>query len=389
MMTHSNNLRVLHTNPYWLRFNENWIFNQIDNLPDVVTNHVFCQRTTNLDLFPAEHIYSLSKTAYGFHKFLRKAQLKSWQVALHRKRLLKVALENNMEIVHSHFGHFGWNDMLLSPAKKHKHVVTFYGADVTMLPQTHPVWRQRYKELFREVDRVLCEGSFMADRVKDLGCDPEKVTVHHLGVNVDAIEFRPRQWNKKDKLNILMASSFREKKGIPYAIKALGMLAKDVELQITIIGDASASPGSQKEKENISAAVEEAGLTDKVNFLGNRPYATLMKEAYKNHLFVSTSVTAADGDSEGGAPVSLIDMAATGMPIVSSFHCDIPEVILHGETGRLATERNINDIYDQLCWYVDHTEEWRSVANKARRRMETEYNANIQGERLYRIYNKL
>jgi colanic acid/amylovoran biosynthesis glycosyltransferase len=180
---------------------------------------------------------------------LRKAQLKSWQVSLHRKRLVNIALKNRMDIVHSHFGHFGWNDMINSPTKKHKHVVTFYGADVTMLPQTDPAWRQRYKELFREADRVLCEGSFMAGRVTELGCDPSKVTVHHLGVNVDQIEFRPRQWDEKDKLNILIASSFREKKGIPYAIKALGMLAKDIDLQITIIGEASATPGSQKEKE--------------------------------------------------------------------------------------------------------------------------------------------
>jgi len=361
----------------------------VDNLPDAVTNHVFCQRTTNLDLFPVEHIYSLSKTAYGFQKFLRKAQLKSWQVAWHRKRLSKVIRENRYDIVHSHFGHFGWNDMLLSPAKKHKHVVTFYGADVTMLPQTHPVWKQRYKELFSEVDRVLCEGSFMADRVKDLGCDPAKVTVHHLGVNVDAIEFRPRQWNGKDRLNILMASSFREKKGIPYAIKALGMLAKDLDLQITIIGEASASPGSQREKEKILATVRKAGLTDKVNLLGNQPYAVLMKEAYKNHLFVSTSVTASDGDTEGGAPVSLIDMAATGMPIVSSFHCDIPEVILHGETGRLAKEKDIDDIYRQLKWYVDNQDSWQALLQKGRKRMEEEYNAGIQGQRLFEMYNKL
>ena len=388
-MTPQNTLRVLHTNPYWLRFNENWIYQQIVHLPESVTNHVFCQRTTNMDLFPVEHIYPLSKTTYQFHKFLRKAQLKSWQVSLHRKRLVNIALKNRMDIVHSHFGHFGWNDMINSPTKKHKHVVTFYGADVTMLPQTDPAWRQRYKELFREADRVLCEGSFMAGRVTELGCDPSKVTVHHLGVNVDQIEFRPRQWDEKDKLNILIASSFREKKGIPYAIKALGMLAKDIDLQITIIGEASAAPDSQKEKEKILDAVKETGLTGNVQFSGNLPYHLLMEEAYKNHLFVSTSVTASNGDSEGGAPVSLIDMAATGMPIVSSFHCDIPEVIIHGETGRLAEERNISDIYEQLRWYVDHTGAWHDIAAKARQRMETEYNANIQGERLYRIYNNL
>ena len=388
-MIAQSNIKVLHTNPYWLRFNENWIYKQVNNLPDSVINHVLCERTTNLDLFPVKHIYPLSKAGYEFYKLLRKAQLKSCQINLHRKRLAKVISKQQIEIVHSHFGHFGWNDMISTPAKTHKHVVTFYGADVTRLPQVKPVWKERYKELFQEVDLVLCEGSFMAKQVMKLGCDPSKVRVHHLGVNVDNIEFRPRKWNKNEKLHILMASSFREKKGIPFAIKALGSLAKDVDLQVTIIGEASVSPDSQREKENIFQAIKEAQLSDKITFPGNQPYSAFIKESYKNHLFVSSSITASDGDTEGGAPVSLIDMAATGMPIVSSFHCDIPEIILHEETGRLAAEKNVNDIYSQLKWYVNNPDSWPGLLKKARNRMETEYNAKTQGQRLYEIYNKL
>jgi len=385
-MEYQNKIQVLHTNPYWLRFNENWIYNQVNNLPESVINHVFCQRTTNLNLFPVKKIHSLPKVEYEFHKLLRKAQLKSFQINLQRKRLLKVTLKQQIDIIHSHFGHFGWNDMLKTPDSKHRHIVTFYGADVTQLPQVKPFWNKRYKELFEEVDMVLCEGSFMAKRIKNLGCNPSKVRVHHLGVNVDNIKFLPRKWDKKDKLKILMASSFREKKGIPYAIKAMGLLSKDIDIQITIIGDASASLDSQNEKENILDSIKEAQLTDKITFLGIQPYNVLLNEAYKHHLFITTSVTAKDGDSEGGAPVSLIDMAATGMPIVSSFHCDIPEVIIHGETGRLAIEKNVNDIYDQLMWYIDNPDGWLGLLNKARKRMESEYNAKIQGQRLYEIY---
>ncbi len=70
--------------------------------------------------------------------------------------------------------------------------------------------------------------------------------------------------------------------------------------------------------------------------MGYQPHSTLFAEAYRHHIFLSPSVTASTGDTEGGAPVSLIEMAATGMLIVSTTHCDIPEVIKHGVTGLLA-----------------------------------------------------
>lgn len=291
-------IQVLHTNPYWLRFNENWIYKQLKNLPESVTNHVFCERTTNLDLFSVNHLYALSSAAYKFHRLLRKAQLKSLQLQLHRKRLSNVISNQQIDILHSHFGHFGWNDMVKISGSRYKHVVTFYGADVTRVPKMNPVWKDRYKALFSEVDMVLCEGSYMAQQVVKLGCNPLKVKVHHLGVNVENIEFRPRQWQEGEQLHILMASSFREKKGIPFAIKALGKLAKDVELKITIIGDASRALDSQQEKKKIVDTIQETSLADKVQFLGNQPYDVLISESYKNHVFVSTSITASDGDTE-------------------------------------------------------------------------------------------
>ena len=57
----------------------------------------------------------------------------------------------------------------------------------------------------------------MARRLIDLGYPEDKVKVHHLGVDVEHIEFRPRQWDIGEPLKVLIAASFWEKKGILYA----------------------------------------------------------------------------------------------------------------------------------------------------------------------------
>jgi len=91
----------------------------------------------------------------------------------------------------------------------------------------------------------------------------------------------------------------------------------------------------------------------------------LLDEAYRNHLFVSPSVTAEDGDTEGGAPVTVIELAASGMPVVSSLHCDIPEVLQDGVTGLLAQEKDVAGIESKLNWLLDNPEIWETMVSVA------------------------
>ncbi len=50
-----------------------------------------------------------------------------------------------------------------------------------------------------------------------------------------------------------------------------------------------------------------------------------------------------DGDSEGGAPVITYRNDATGIPVISPNHCDIPMIMLiYGMNNWLVGERNIN-----------------------------------------------
>src|SRR4051812_21366847 len=124
-------------------------------------------------------------------------------------------------VLHSHFGSGGWADLAHARRMGARHVVTFYGFDVNYLPVSQPVWYARYRELFAAVDLVLCEGPHFARSIEALGCPAAKIKVQHLGVPIEDIRFVPRQWQPGTPLRILIAGSFTEKKGIPYALEAL------------------------------------------------------------------------------------------------------------------------------------------------------------------------
>ena len=167
----------------------------------------------------------------------------------------------------------------------------------------------------------------------------------------------------------------------------MGKLNNEIDLTITIIGDAS--PGStrgQMEKEKILATVNKYNLESKVRLLGYQPHKIMMQEAYNNHVFLSPSVTASDGDTEGGAPVSIIELAASGMPVVSTNHCDIPEIIDDGRTGLLTNERDVDGLVGKLKWLINNPGKWRQITDDARHHIDKEFNAQIQGQRLLKIY---
>jgi colanic acid/amylovoran biosynthesis glycosyltransferase len=229
----------------------------------------------------------------------------------------------------------------------------------------------------------------MADCIKALGCPEEKVLVQHLGIAIDDIPFAPLAWRPGDCLKVLIAASFREKKGIPMALEALARLRSRIPLEITVIGDAGSDPRAQDEKRKILATIERCNLTSQTNLLGYQPHDRLLKVARHHHLFLSPSLTASDGDTEGGAPVSLIDMAAAGMMVVGSTHCDIPEVVVDGKTGLLAPEGDLDGLVDRLGWAIGHPDQWSAMRRAGRRHVEASFDARIQAERLAEIYRKL
>ena len=380
-------ISVIHSYPTWLPQTQTWMFNQIRYLPNDIECHVVCERTENLDQFNLPNIHCLNsapKWRYYLDKSLRKFHFRR-----HLGFLQSIGKKIGANIIHSHFGYNGWIDLGAIRRSGAKHIVTFYGVDVNKYPARNFRWKKRYGLLFQNVDLILCEGLHMAASVQDLGCPIHKIKVHHLGVSVHDINYQNRVWRPGECLKVLIAASFKEKKGIPYALEALAKLQRDVPLEVTIIGDAASAPESRNEKQKILEAINTFGLKQKTRMLGFKPHRFFLNEAYKHHIFISPSLKAQDGDTEGGAPVSLIEMAATGMPIVSTTHCDIPTVIKNGMTGWLAPERDVEVLVTHLKWWVENPDKWKPMLDAGRRHIETNYSARLQGKKLRNIYKNV
>jgi colanic acid/amylovoran biosynthesis glycosyltransferase len=378
-------ISVLHSLYQWLPVTQGWLYTQICQLPYFINNAVVTEDIINPDLFPIANLISLSATSrqrWIGEKLLRKVGLcRSLPIVFDQAR------SHHAQILHSHFGHHGWANLDVAKKLDLKHVVTFYGFDVNQLPQQDLRWKVRYQILFEQIEYVLCEGPHMAQCLIKLGCPSHKAKVHHLGITLEKFPFQPRKWHPGEPLKVLIAASFREKKGIPDAIAALGQFQPHTPLEITIIGDAGSDNASQIEKRRILETVQHYGLTP--TFMGYQPHSVFLAQAYRHHLFISPSVTASDGDTEGGAPVSIIEAAATGMPVVATQHCDISEVLNCYPADLLAPERNIGELVRILNRWVGYPQEWEDILLAQRTYIEAEFDAKVQGARLAEVYTQV
>ena len=379
---------VAHSAPEWLPLTQTWLHEQVRRLPpELVESLVVCERLVDAGRFPVPRLFALSERVLPVR--LWDLGLRALRLRRHLGLLVREGRRAGVRIVHSHFGNIGWADVRAARALGASHVVTFYGLDVRMLPQRDPRWLGRYREMFAAVSAVLCEGSHMARAIEALGCPRAKIRVHHLGVPVDDIAYAPRVLRPGEPLRVLIAASFREKKGVPIALEAVARARRTTPIEVTVIGDAGREPAHAAEKARILETIARHGLGGSVRLLGYQPHDVLFEEAYRHHVFLSPSVTAADGDTEGGAPVAIVEMAATGMPIVSSRHCDIPEVVRDGETGLLADERDAGQLAAHLVRLAADPAAWRPMLDAGRRHIEREYDARRQGERLAAVYASL
>jgi glycosyltransferase involved in cell wall biosynthesis len=89
-----------------------------------------------------------------------------------------------------------------------------------------------------------------------------------------------------------------------------------------------------------SDLINVLGLTGRVSLLGAASRDRVADAMGKSFMFVQHSLVASDGDREG-TPVAVLEAQAAALPVVSTCHEGIPEVVVENVTGYLVAERDV------------------------------------------------
>jgi colanic acid/amylovoran biosynthesis glycosyltransferase len=286
----------------------------------------------------------------------------------------------NARLIHAYFGPVGWRLLALKRMLKLPFVVTFLGDEVasSLKPwwnwwiqsgSRKPDWPLKLRELFNEADLLLAEGPFLRQRIIDMGCPPEKIQIQRFAVPVGQMPFRCRGPKHEGKVIVIFAGRFCEQKGLLYALEAVRRLwIEQHGIEFRIIGDERLTGGEYAVR--AYSYIRHHHLEHCVRLLGFLNHKDYVQAMQEGDIFIHPSVTTADGAGEGGAPTTILEAQALGMPVVSTYHCDIPNVTVPGHSAILVPERDREALAQALRDLVNHPERWEEMGRAGRRHME-------------------
>lgn len=294
---------------------------------------------------------------------------------------VRLAGEAPFDIIHCHFGPVGQLAAKLRDAGvlAGRLVTVFHGVDVSAYVRNRPDY---YRFLFARGELFLPISRAWSQRLAELGCDPERIRVHRMGVDVGRYPFRIRHYQADRPLRVLTVGRMLEKKGIEYALRAVAeVVHRGIPVEYDVVGD-----GPLRDRlEGLAGAL---GVASSVIFHGWQEQAAVAALMNDGDVLLAPSVTSADGDQEG-IPVTLMEAMATGMLVISTHHSGIPELVEHEQSGLLVSERNVGALAQALMDLTRSPDAWPSMSQAARRRVAADFEVSRLNAGLNRHFESL
>jgi colanic acid/amylovoran biosynthesis glycosyltransferase len=295
-------------------------------------------------------------------------------------------LENGMasyDIISCHFGPNGKLGVLLKRIGivKGKVLTTIHGGyDMPMYIMDRG--NDAYDDLFEYGDLLLPISNRWKTELIRLGCKGEKIIVHRMGVDTSKFIFSSRQPRHDGRVQLLTVARLVEKKGVEYGIRAVArVLPQHPQVEYEIAGDGPL-------KGDISRLISNLDVTDNVKLLGWRRQEEILELMQEADILLAPSVCAKDGDWEG-IPVVLMEALALGLPVISTQHSGIPELVQDGESGFLVPERDVDALTEKLEFLIQHQEIWPEMGRAGRDFVERYYDIGKLNDQLVNLYERL
>ena len=284
------------------------------------------------------------------------------------------------DIVFCQFGYLGTKIIKMKNSekwlKKRKVVVCFRGADITSYLQKD---QDMYTTLFVQGDLFLPVCDYFKNRLIDLGCDSNKIIVHHSAIDCAQFFFKTRRIPKDGIIRCVSVCRLVEKKGIDFAIKALArVVQKHPNIHFTIVGDGP-------ERKSLEQLAKKLKIEDKIVFHGWATQAEVVSILNRSHIFLLPSRTGSDGNEEG-IPNALKEAMATGLISVGTWHAGNSELIQDKVSGFLVAEKNEIELAQAIEHIIEHPELWESIGRAARKTVKDQFETKRSIEKLEKIF---
>ena len=384
----NNNKKVAHLIREYVRPTETFVINQINTLKNNNSFEpiVFCQkRITNSNNDIKTIVINEKFTRFG--KIFSNTLYNYFRIPSPKaiNKIIDALNDQQVKILHLHYLVDARFFIQVMKKSNLPSIISVYGYDVASFPKS--IWgigKKYITPIFKEADCFLAMSDDMKKDLLAIGCPESKIIVHYHGINVSRFKYYDRKFENSKTLKILFCGQLIYKKAPILLLEALEIILKrnltDVPFELNFVGDGPL-------RQEIENRIKRHGLQNKVKLLGHIPHESklLIDEYRKADIFVLPSMVIRN--NKEGIPGTLIEAMASGLPIISSIHAGIPEIVTSGKNGLLIKEGDLEDLASKLSYLINSNNVRQKLGMAALNSTEN-LSLEVKTKQLEEIYNK-
>ncbi len=231
--------------------------------------------------------------------------------------------------------------------------------------------RYGLKEKFRHASFIVTNARFNQAFIRSYLPQSAPPPIHVIYEGLELARFTPpvQRSNADGPIKLLSVARLIEEKGLVYLLQALKLLQEDGRtFQCEIVGAADAPSYGQE----MLSLRDSLGLQSLVSFGGALPFDQVLQKYATADIFVLPCIVASNGGRDV-TPNALIEAMAMQLAVAATNITGIPEIVEHGVSGLLMPPRNAPALALTLGRLLDDPSLRRSLGEKARQRVEAQF----------------
>ncbi len=299
------------------------------------------------------------------NRILSRLGLNQLKWSIREEALYQFLRKENFDVVLAEYGTLASHVVNVCRELKLPLIVSFHGFDASHT-STITSYREKYKDLFNYSSYIIGVSKKMIENLKDLGVPKSKLIYNPYGVKKDFFLTQPKYSSN----NFLAVGRFVHKKAPHLTLAAFRKVFEVYpNARLIMAGNGVVTPDLS---EICFDLVKLWGLDGAVSFRGSTSHDEILELMRSSFCFLQHSVTPLSGDMEG-TPVAIIEASASALPVISTIHAGIPEVILHEKTGYLVKEKEVDKMANYMLMLFEDRKLAKTLGESGREAMRMEY----------------
>lgn len=294
-----------------------------------------------------------------------KKMLKVSDFSINEQALINSFKKEKIEVVVAEYGQTGVAVLNVCKYLEIPIISIFHGYDASVKKVLNE-YSIDYKRLFVYSKRIIAVSNKIRETLINLGCEENKVIVTPCAPDNSFFELKPTFLSQ----TFFGVGRFVDKKAPYYTILAFyKVLLEFPHAKLLLAGDGPLF-------NTCANLIKNLGIEDSVKLLGAITSKEVKENLVKATAFVQHSIVALNGDSEG-TPVAILEASAAGLPVISTFHAGISDVVINNKTGFLVEEHDIDEMSEKMMLVLGNIDYYKTMGAEGRRNVRENFTKDI------------